>query len=49
MGEENFTGDMWYITQNGFLQIPFTEFHEFSESRQNPKVVWLPETLHILH
>ena len=23
----------------------FTEFAELSESRQNPKVVWLPETL----
>ena len=27
-----------------FPLMTFTEFSEFSESRQNPEVVWLPET-----
>ena len=30
-----------------FLEIPLAEFIEFSESWLNPKVVWLPETVHI--
>ena len=30
-----------------FSLVTFTEFSKFSESRQNPKVVWILEILHI--